>query len=229
VLLLGPNRLAILPRVVRSAAHRFYRLALNLDAWWVRGAVRRVAGPGSVAVPTYTNKWELAALYKLAVTAPTGAVAVEIGSHLGASACYLAAGLRAVGGTLCCIDTWNNDAMGDEPQSDTFAQFAANTAPVADIIKTVRKNSTDLTDLDLPASIDLGFIDGDHSYTGAVTDFRALAPRIKPGGVLAFHDSICVDGVCRVIGEGLATGDWLLAGQVLSLTWLKKSARQGAA
>jgi hypothetical protein len=94
---------------------------------------------------------------------------------------------------------------------------------VADAIRTVRKNSADLTDLDLPSSVDLGFIDGDHSYAGAVTDYRALAPRVKPGGVLAFHDSVGVTGVCRVIGEALVTGEWVLAGQILSLTWLKKS------
>ena len=225
MLLLGPNRLNLLPRAARSAAQRCYRLALNLDSWWVRRAVRNAAGSGSVSVTTYTNRWELAALYKLAVTAPSGAVAVEIGSHLGASACYMAAGLRAVGGTLTCIDTWNNDAMGREPQADTFAAFTANTIQLASSIKMVRKNSIDLTDGDLPTAIDLGFIDGDHSYHGASTDFRALAPRVKAGGVLAFHDSVGVDGVCRVIGEALVTGEWVLAGQVLSLTWLRKSSK----
>jgi predicted O-methyltransferase YrrM len=220
-LLLGPDRLAPSARLARSVSQRLFRFAHTLDAWWVRRMVRRAAGPGAVRVRTYTHPWELSALYKLAATCLPGGAAVEIGSHLGASACYLAAGLRRVGGTLVCIDTWRNDAMPDEP-ADTFDEFRANTAGVAGLITPVRKNSRQLVDSDLPGRYVLGFIDGDHSYAGARADFLALAPRIEPKGVLAFHDSLNVPGVGRVIGEALVGGEWVLAGQVLSLTWLRK-------
>lgn len=36
--------------------------------------------------------------------------------------------------------------------------------------------------------LDLIFIDGDHSYDGAMADFNAYRPFLKPGGWIAFHD-----------------------------------------
>jgi cephalosporin hydroxylase len=36
--------------------------------------------------------------------------------------------------------------------------------------------------------IDLLLIDGDHSYEGAMADFQAYRPLVRPGGWIAFHD-----------------------------------------
>lgn len=38
--------------------------------------------------------------------------------------------------------------------------------------------------------LDFLFIDGDHSYSGAKTDFLMYSPLVRKGGVIAFHD-IC--------------------------------------
>jgi predicted O-methyltransferase YrrM len=40
----------------------------------------------------------------------------------------------------------------------------------------------------LRGSVDLLFIDGDHSYAGVRADFENYAPLVKPGGLIAFHD-----------------------------------------
>lgn len=40
----------------------------------------------------------------------------------------------------------------------------------------------------LRGSVDLLFIDGDHSYEGVRSDFENYAHLVKPGGVIAFHD-----------------------------------------
>ena len=40
----------------------------------------------------------------------------------------------------------------------------------------------------LRASVDLLFIDGDHSYEGVRADFENYAPLVRPGGLIAFHD-----------------------------------------
>jgi len=37
-------------------------------------------------------------------------------------------------------------------------------------------------------SIDLLFIDGDHSYEGAKSDFDTFSQFVRPGGIVAFHD-----------------------------------------
>lgn len=39
-------------------------------------------------------------------------------------------------------------------------------------------------------SIDLLFIDGDHSYAGVKFDFDHFSPMVQPGGLLLLHDSI---------------------------------------
>jgi predicted O-methyltransferase YrrM len=40
----------------------------------------------------------------------------------------------------------------------------------------------------LKGSVDLLFIDGDHSYEGVRADFENYAPLVRPGGLVAFHD-----------------------------------------
>jgi predicted O-methyltransferase YrrM len=40
----------------------------------------------------------------------------------------------------------------------------------------------------LRASVDLLFIDGDHSYEGVRADFENYARLVRPGGLIAFHD-----------------------------------------
>ena len=37
--------------------------------------------------------------------------------------------------------------------------------------------------------VDMVFVDGDHSYSSVVRDIDAWLPHIKPGGIIAFHDS----------------------------------------
>lgn len=36
--------------------------------------------------------------------------------------------------------------------------------------------------------IDFLFIDGDHTYEGVKKDFELYSPRVRPGGIIAFHD-----------------------------------------
>ena len=40
----------------------------------------------------------------------------------------------------------------------------------------------------LRGSVDLLFIDGDHSYEGVRADFENYSPLVRPGGLIAFHD-----------------------------------------
>jgi predicted O-methyltransferase YrrM len=42
----------------------------------------------------------------------------------------------------------------------------------------------------LRATVDLLFIDGDHSYGGVRADFENYAPLVRPGGLIAFHDVV---------------------------------------
>ena len=44
------------------------------------------------------------------------------------------------------------------------------------------------------ALFDFVFVDGDHTYEGLRQDWEGWAPLIGPGGVIALHDSLAVEG-----------------------------------
>jgi len=192
-------------------------------------AQRRVVGeylaragmPHAKDIRTFTTPEELHALMNLAVFLPPNATVLEIGSYLGASTCHLAAGLMTNGGTIYCVDTWNNETMPDGTL-DTMAEFSRNTQPVASMIRTVRKRSSDLTAADIKLPVDLAFIDGDHSYAAANADTLMVLPWIAPHGIIAFHDTGTFEGVSRTLGELLATGKWCLSGHVNNLSWIRR-------
>ncbi len=54
-----------------------------------------------------------------------------------------------------------------------------------------------------PQSIDLLFIDADHSYDAVKHDFETFAPRVRKGGLILMHDYLLADppGVSRFIEE----------------------------
>lgn len=55
-----------------------------------------------------------------------------------------------------------------------------------------------------PKGIDFAFIDGCHSYEGVKNDFDVIYPLLSPTGIIAMHDTTCVDG-CREFALDLRT------------------------
>lgn len=182
------------------------------------------AGAGKAArIKTFTAPEELAQLYDLAERLPAGSVVLEIGSYLGASACVIASALQSKHSKLLCVDTWHNETM-PEGIMDTRAIFLENTKAFRDLITPIQKRSAEITAADLPAKIDLAFIDGDHSYECAAGDVAMVLPYMAERSVIAFHDAAgeCFPGVSRALGELLARGDYVLRGTVKSLAWAQR-------
>ncbi|MEQ1829320.1 MAG: class I SAM-dependent methyltransferase [Pirellula sp.] len=173
-------------------------------------------------IPTFTSKDELATLLNLALGVPNGGAAIEIGSYLGASTCYIAAGIRTRAGQLICVDTWQNETM-PEGLLNTMELFEKNVAPVRDCLKLIRVDSTKLNLNEVGQQFHLAFIDGDHSYDSAKADFATVSPWISDNGVVAFHDFSSFQGVSKVVGEVLSTGMWRLEGAVSNLLWIRKT------
>lgn len=177
---------------------------------------------GAPEIQSYTTHAELRALSEAAARCRHGAVALEIGSHLGASTCYIAAGLSRVGGRLFCVDTWHNETM-PEGLRDTFAEFSRNTAGAKVMITPLRKPSGALVRDDLILPLDFAFIDADHSYYAVKQDWHLIAPWMSQDGVLAFHDCIAFEGVSRVVGEALASGQWRLESHTGNLLFIRRA------
>lgn len=130
---------------------------------------------------------------------------VEIGSYLGASAAAFGIGLiraRNFDAKIYCVDTWNNDAM-TEGQRDTMGEFMGNTAAYANLIVPVRGWSTDMAPIvkERARSIQLLFVDGDHSYEGCLRDWIAYKDLLSSGATVAFHDIGWASGVQRVVNQ----------------------------
>lgn len=131
----------------------------------------------------------------------------EIGSYIGASACCFGVAMKnhMVGGgdgRVYCIDTWQNDAM-TEGSRDTWQEFMVNTANCREYIVPIRGFSTDVVEdvASHTGSLDLLFIDGDHSYEGVKADWEAYGRFLRPGAIVVFHDCGWAEGVQRVIRE----------------------------
>lgn len=222
------RRKRILTSLFYSPASYFSKkldtLASKLDNLRWEKRLQNAGIPKANQIFTYTNNHELKTLYNLASNCCQGSVALEIGSHLGASSCYLAAGLAQVNGHLFCVDTWQNETMPEGDQ-DTFAEFQKNINGVNKQITAVKKRSDEISTYDIQVPLNLVFIDGDHSYTSVKKDFDCVQQWLAEDGIIAFHDfSISTfPGVTRVIGEALASGKWMFVGCVDTLVWIKRA------
>jgi predicted O-methyltransferase YrrM len=207
--------------VVKAVRKASCALSARSEAIRIAGALKRAGVPHAARIHTFTKPSELEALYRIAENCPPGAEALEIGAYLGASTCYLAAGLAQVNGHLICVDTWQNETMPDGIR-DTFGEFQKSIAPIQQRVTIIRKRSQDLQDSDVSRPLSLAFIDGDHSYEAAKTDFERVKPWILMEGIVAFHDCTSFQGVSRVLGEALASGEWRLDGLVDNLGWIRR-------
>lgn len=150
-------------------------------------------------------------LNKYAKTLGDRSVCVEIGSYLGASACFISAGLKPQS-ILYCIDTWGNHAMAysdadqkDENliEKDTYSQFRSNVKKYSDKIKELRGWSTEVANelVGKNIFIDYIFIDGDHTYEGVKNDWNAYCRSFRKGTIIVFHDTGWAEGVKKFIQE----------------------------
>ena len=151
----------------------------------------------------------------------TGKTFVEIGSYLGSSACFIAAGIRKAENEakLYCMDTWQNDAM-TEGQRDTFDEFTTNTKKYKNIIVPLRGWSYDtITELTKSEQqIDFLFLDGDHSYDACKKDWDLYRPLLQNNSIVILHDSGWSEGVQKVIKEDV-TPCIKNAGQLPNMYW----------
>jgi MMP 1-O-methyltransferase len=153
---------------------------------------------------------------------------VEIGSFKGKSTVMLATVAKHYGlGPIVAIDPHNfNSAELQEhrtnPESSSYGEFLRNleTAGVSDHVEPHRAFSgTIASGWNRP--IRFLWIDGDHSYQGAKTDFDGFSPYVTPHGIVAFHDALHeFAGPLRVFVEDVLRSDRFgAAGFVRSIAW----------
>lgn len=101
---------------------------------------------------------------------------------------------------LICVDAWESfhgyvDSKGAALKTRQQMVHAERTAraELARFSCDIRKGiSVDVARTVPDRSLDFVYIDGDHSYDGALLDLRVWTPKVKRGGVIAGHD-YCVN------------------------------------
>jgi len=112
--------------------------------------------------------------------------AVEIGVYEGVNTVLIAKSLSAEG-VLYGIDPFFKGKLGiSYPEVITKQELQKNGLLAR--VKLLPMFSYEAVDL-VPDEIDFIFIDGDHSYEGIKKDWADWSKKIKPGGIIALHDT----------------------------------------
>jgi predicted O-methyltransferase YrrM len=188
-------------------------------------------------LPGFLLEHEARFLGMLAACAPRTGVIVEIGSFKGKSTVILGKIAERYGiGPVVAIDphNFNNAELIDHrstPAATSYDDFLRNVqhAGVSQFIEVHRGFSSDVA-RDWNRPIRFLWIDGDHSYPGAKSDFDSFMPHLVPGGFVALHDALHeFSGPIRVFVEDMLRSDSFgPAGFVNSIAWSQFRPQDGA-
>jgi len=94
-------------------------------------------------------------------------------------------------------DAGNDQEWHNKNYNDGKARLAG-----FDNVEFLRGPSTAMAQYVKDASLDLVYIDACHSYDCVRADIEAWRPKVKPGGVMAFHDVLSMEyGVSHAVYE----------------------------
>ncbi len=117
---------------------------------------------------------------------------VEVGVFRGATSRFLARALRDNGGGVLHLVDWSREAL---------AEAEGALEPLLHVsIQRHLGRSTDSAILEaVPPTCDLVYLDAQHSESGVRAELAAWLSKVRRAGVVAVHDSIGIDGVCRAV------------------------------
>lgn len=126
--------------------------------------------------------------------------ALEIGSFQGLSAVLIGLGMKhGFKGHLTCVDPWEDFAG----HVNTFESFQSNIEGF-DLQRWVTPERFRSQDYEPFKSLEWVYIDGDHTTGGTLLDCSIYIPKVKPNGLVIFHDSD-QPAVRTAIREAVAT------------------------
>ena len=116
-------------------------------------------------------------------------VVVEIGSFKGKSTVAIGLGLRNANPWIMAIDPHISD-LEHRGQGSSLTDFQRNIARagLANIVTPIVAKSQEAAARWFHP-IEFLWIDGDHTYEGAMADFVKYSPHVIDGGIIAFHDA----------------------------------------
>jgi predicted O-methyltransferase YrrM len=146
---------------------------------------------------TQTTAPEREALKKYASGAGT---AIEIGVYEGINTAVISQALVGDGKTFG-IDPFFKGSMGI-CYHKVITKLYLKRKRVSKNVVLIEKFSSDAVG-DVPPKVDFIFIDGDHSYDGISKDWRLYADKVRPGGIMALHDTSTIDADAGYIQDSV--------------------------
>jgi len=188
-------------------------------------------------VPGFLTEHEARFLGMMAACAPCAGVIVEIGSFKGKSTVMLGKLAQRYGiGPVVAIDphTFHNPELSEHrstPGATSYDAFLKNieNAGLSECIEVHRAFSANVA-ANWNRPIRFLWIDGDHGYPGAKSDFDGFMPYLVPNGFVALHDALhAFSGPIRVFVEDMLRSDRFgAAGFVNSIAWSQFRPNDGA-
>jgi predicted O-methyltransferase YrrM len=146
---------------------------------------------------------------------------VEIGCWKGRSTKCL---LEASQGVVHAIDHFKGTSAAEDPWSgflaeeqDIYKEFMENVGNDPNV-KVYKMGSAEAVEYFEDGSLDMVFIDGDHTYDAVKKDIELYMPKIKKGGILCGHDYKSFKGVTEAVNEKFDTIN------VVGTIWFKEVA-----
>jgi predicted O-methyltransferase YrrM len=87
------------------------------------------------------------------------------------------------------LDDWNKPSNNDQPRFDEiYAQAMARTDFARERRIVLRGKTTEMIDEIPDESLDIAYVDGDHTLRGITIDLIRTYPKVRPGGILGGDD-----------------------------------------
>jgi predicted O-methyltransferase YrrM len=156
----------------------------------------------SIYIPGWCRGEEAKALALLSHSLPDGAVIVEIGSFLGSGTLLLAGPRKERGsGKVHCVDPFDCSgdafsvpvyrellaAVGGGPLRERFEENIARVG-LAGWVEVHQGPAHEIAGV-WTSPVDLLLLDGDHSRRGARSAYESWSPFLKPGAIIAVHNT----------------------------------------
>lgn len=138
----------------------------------------------------------------IAAELPKPCRVAEIGVASGRSAIFLAQELRRHGhdhtSRIYCVDSWGGSEI------TRLRELLRDATDLElDLLYPIRAESSRAADLFVEDSLDMVFVDADHSFEGCASDLCSWWPTLRVGGIFAGHDYSGADfpGVVKAVNE----------------------------